>query len=381
MSEAEKVEKKKGWRWGVNRWILLIVIIFGCKITSAFPPARPAIFLPAEAVVGTVEEPLFNIGSSPIYLTNTLIATAIADVILLLIVFLAVRPAVKKGYQHVAKGVAGFIEAFSEILYNLTESSAGKWTKFIFPWFAAITLMVLTMNWMELFPGVDSIGVFEVDHFVDGQVSVPEGELTLEEEEALHIAEHEAEEHYYELCNVEPLVLFGNAVSIGGKEVVNVWVNDEHEEGVAECAHAIVPFVRAVATDLNFTVALALVSVVMIQFVGVKALGIGYFEKFIYVRTIFTKPFFGLIDFFVGIFEIVSELSKIISFSFRLFGNVFAGAVLLFVIGTLIPVVAQAGVLMMEFGVGLIQAIVFGMLTMIFMSQATQSHHGDGDDH
>ncbi len=235
--------------------------------------------------------------------------------------------------------------------------------------------MILTMNWMELIPGVDSIGIFEVGHFVHSQVSVPEGDLTHEQEVALHEAELEAEEHYYEICNVEPFF------NIGDIEVVNVWVNNEHEEGTAESAHAIVPFVRAVATDLNFTVALALVSVVMIQYVGVKAIGIGYFEKFIYVRTIFTKPFFGLIDFFVGLFEIVSELSKIISFSFRLFGNVFAGAVLLFVIGTLIPVVAQAGVLMMEFGVGLIQAIVFGMLTMIFMSQATQSHHGDGDDH
>jgi F-type H+-transporting ATPase subunit a len=77
------------------------------------------------------------------------------------------------------------------------------------------------------------------------------------------------------------------------------------------------------------------------------------------------------------LFEVVSEFSKIISFSFRLFGNVFAGAVLLFVLGTLIPVLAQSLVLIMEFGVGLIQAIVFGMLTMVFMAQATQAHHGD----
>jgi F-type H+-transporting ATPase subunit a len=349
VSEPEKTEKKKGWRWGVNRWILLLVIIFGCRITSMYPPARPAIFLPAEAVIGDAQHPLFYIGETPFYITNTLIATVITDIILLLVVFFAARPALKKGFKHVSKGVAGFIEAFSEILYNLTETTAGKWTKTIFPWFAAITTMVLLMNWMELIPGVDSIGVFSEHHA------------------------HEIE-HFEEICNTIDW-------QVGNLEVVGLYVNSEYEEGVGECAHAIIPYVRATATDLNFTVGLALVAVFAIQVMGVQSLGISYFEKFIYVRTLFSKPFFGLIDFAVGLFEIISEVSKIISFSFRLFGNIFAGAVLLFVLGTLIPVVAQAGVLILEFAVGLIQAIVFGMLTMIFMSQATYSHHGDGEDH
>ncbi|NJN43521.1 MAG: F0F1 ATP synthase subunit A [Anaerolineae bacterium] len=79
--------------------------------------------------------------------------------------------------------------------------------------------------------------------------------------------------------------------------------------------------------------------------------------------------------------EVVSEISKVLSFSFRLFGNLFAGAVLLFVIGSLVPVFVQSVFLMLEFFVGLIQAIVFGLLTMTFMAQATQSHHGDEDHH
>ena len=128
---------------------------------------------------------------------------------------------------------------------------------------------------------------------------------------------------------------------------------------------------------MNFTIALAIVSLVMTQVIGVRALGVSYFTKFINVKTIFTRPIFGLIDFLVGIFETVSEFSKIISFSFRLFGNIFAGSVLLFVIGWLIPWVGQTPVLMLEFFVGLIQAIVFGMLTMVFMSQATHAHGGD----
>lgn len=349
MSETHAAEKKTGWRWGVSRWILLAVVIIGFWLTGMYPPTRPAIFLPAEAVFGTDYAPLGTFLGYPFYITNTFIATIIADVFLLLVLVFAIRPALNKGIDHVAKGVAGFFEAFLEIIYNLTQATAGKWTRTIFPWFAGITLLVLVMNWMELFPGVDSIGTFS-DHHA-----------------------HEIH-HFDEICQT-------SSFYIGSLEVVNVWADPAHPESVAECSHAIIPWVRATATDLNFTVALALISVVMIQVIGVKALGISYFEKFFYVRTLFTKPFFGLIDFAVGLFEIVSELSKIISFSFRLFGNIFAGMVLLLVLGTLIPVGAMAGVMMLEFAVGLIQAIVFGMLTMVFMSQATHSHHGGGEEH
>jgi F-type H+-transporting ATPase subunit a len=83
---------------------------------------------------------------------------------------------------------------------------------------------------------------------------------------------------------------------------------------------------------------------------------------------------FGIIDFAVGFLELISEFAKIISFSFRLFGNMFAGLVLLILIGSLLPVFAQSAILLFEFFIGLIQALVFGMLTMVFMVQATQGH-------
>ena len=168
MSETENVEKKKGWRWGVNRWLVLAVIIFGVWITGMFPPARPAIFLPAEAVFGSEAHPLFTIPfiNAPFYITNTLIATLIADIFLLLVVFFAVAPSYRKGKLEVPKGIAGIFEALSEVFYSLTETTAGKWTTKIFPWFAAISMLVLTMNWMELIPSVDAWGVYEPHHVV-----------------------------------------------------------------------------------------------------------------------------------------------------------------------------------------------------------------------
>lgn len=375
MSDTHQEEKKSGWRWGVNRWLLLAVFIAGIIYTGKYLPARPAIFLEAEPLWGNKLEPLFTMPfvNAPIYLTNTLVATLLADLILILMLVFALRPAIKKGYTHVAGGLAGAVEALLGGLYSLTEAAgAGKYSRKIFPWFATITMLVLVMNWMELIPGVDAIGIYHdpnaAAHVVDA--GDHEEEVDAHAEEAVIVEEHLA---FDVMCD-------SKTYDIAGMSIVSFWVNPEHKAvGEAECAHYIIPFVRAVATDLNFTVALALISVVMIQVVGVQALGLHYFEKFINVRTIFSKPAFGLIDFAVGLFEIVSELSKIISFSFRLFGNIFAGAVLLFVLGTLIPVGAQAAVLALEFMVGFIQALVFGMLTMIFMAQATHSHFDDGD--
>jgi F-type H+-transporting ATPase subunit a len=316
------METNRRWRFGVNRWFVLLFIILNVIAVSAFPPLRPHIQLPAEPVSG----PFFSVSGQPFYLTNTLIATIVADILLLLIGF-GVWRAARSG-DLVPKGISGAVEAFIEVLYNLTESTAGKWAKTIFPYFATITLLVLVLNWMELIPGVDSIGWFDEHH-------IP----------------------HPEECTFTTTI-FG-ATAVGGD---------------SECAAGVVPFLRATATDLNFTLALALIAVVMTQVVGVRAQGIGYFTKFINTKTFFTKPIFGVIDFGVGILEMVSEFSKILSFAFRLFGNIFAGAVLLFVIGTLVPVFAQTPFLMLEFFVGAIQAVVFGLLTMTFMAQATQSH-------
>lgn len=130
----------------------------------------------------------------------------------------------------------------------------------------------------------------------------------------------------------------------------------------------IVPFIRATSADLNFTLALALVSVATVQITGIAAIG---FWKYI-------GKFFNLsnpLHFFVGILELVSEVAKLISFSFRLFGNIFAGEVLLTVMYFLVPYIIPLPFLALEVFVGLIQAIVFAMLTLVFLKMATEEAH------
>ncbi len=127
------------------------------------------------------------------------------------------------------------------------------------------------------------------------------------------------------------------------------------------------PIFRSANADLNTTFALALISVLTIQFFGIKTLGLTYFKRFLNLKS----PIY----FFVGILDIVSEFSKIISFAFRLFGNIFAGEVLLAVIAFLMPVIAPIPFLGLEVFVGFIQALVFSMLTAAFLSAATASGH------
>ena len=136
----------------------------------------------------------------------------------------------------------------------------------------------------------------------------------------------------------------------------------------------ITPYVRAAATDLNFTLALALISVFMTQVFGIAAQKMGHVTKFLNFRALVTKPVWGAMDFAVGILELISEFAKILSFTFRLFGNIFAGQLLLFILGSLISFIIPTGLYLFEIFVGLIQAYVFAMLTLVFMSQATQAH-------
>ena len=322
---VEMTPKKKWWRWGVNRWIVLALIILGFIGAKYISPVRPFVQLPAEH---WMEHPLFTLPViGDFYFTNTLFALLIVDVLVILLAFFFNR-AVKKG-ALVLKGIPGALEALLEALYNMTESTAGKWAWTIFPWFASITILVLVANWMELIPGVDSIGMIE---------KVQAGGFGIQ-----HLGSFFT-------------TLVNPAVTEGGYQLV--------------------PFVRVVSTDLNFTVALAIIAVIAVQVMGIRAQGIKYFTKFWNVKTFFSKPIFGVIDWGVGLLELVSEFSKVLSFAFRLFGNIFAGSVLLFVMGSLLGSIAifPSAFYMLEFLVGAIQAIVFGLLTMTFMAQATQGH-------
>jgi len=140
-----------------------------------------------------------------------------------------------------------------------------------------------------------------------------------------------------------------------------------------------VPLLRPANTDLNTTLALALFSVVATQVYGVVERGfLPYFNRFIRVGGIVDalkgrqsrNPLMLIIDLFIGFLEILDELTKLLSFSFRLFGNIFAGEVLLIVISMLLPYFAPLPFLALELFVGYIQALIFATLSLVFVRHA-----------
>ncbi|MCK4891826.1 MAG: F0F1 ATP synthase subunit A, partial [Candidatus Pacebacteria bacterium] len=231
--------------------------------------------------------------------TNTLIASLLTTVVLVVIVYFATRKV-----NEIPKGLQNLFEMIIESLFKMIDDVTGdrKQTYQFFPLVATIFIFIIVSNWLGLFPGFGSIGFYETIKGVHG------------EEHAVFVS-----------------------------------------------------FFRSANSDLNTTLALAMISVMAAQIFGILALGVfKYGKKFIN----FSSP----ITFFVGILELIGELAKMISFSFRLFGNVFAGEVLLVVIMTLAPFVAPLPFFGLELFVGFIQALVFAMLTLVFLKVAVTAH-------
>lgn len=169
-----------------------------------------------------------------------------------------------------------------------------------------------------------------------------------------------------------------------GTGSVGFWHGDE-----------LIPLLRPANTDLNLTLAMAISAVVLSHFVGIMTIGFfKYANKFIKLGDIWQavksgKPMNIMvagIEFFVGLLEIISEVAKMVSLSLRLFGNIFAGEVLLTVIASLIAGYGAFFIplpfMILELLVGVIQAMVFSILTLVYLTIATTEVHGhDSEKH
>jgi F-type H+-transporting ATPase subunit a len=222
----------------------------------------------------------------------------------------------------VPSGWQNAFEYLVEGLLGLVESVSGKKKgRMFFPFVASFFAFILIANLLDVIPGIDTIG-----------------QIT---SQASHAG-----------------LLFGS---------------DSNE---------IIPWLRPPTTDLNLTIAMAVISVVATQFFGFAILGPKrQLSKYFNFAALKRGPM-GLVDFVVGLLEIISESGRLVSFSFRLFGNIFAGGVLLAVFAFLVPVVPDILFIPFEIFVGAIQAFVFGFLTLVFMEVGTISHdHAESSTH
>ena len=129
-----------------------------------------------------------------------------------------------------------------------------------------------------------------------------------------------------------------------------------------------IPLFRSVNTDLNVTLALAIISFLAIELTGILVIGfLKYAGKFVNFKS--------MLGFLIGIIELFSELARLISFSFRLFGNIFAGEVLILVIMFFVPVVLPVPLMLFELFIGFMQAAIFSLLTLFFVKIAVTEPH------
>ena len=129
---------------------------------------------------------------------------------------------------------------------------------------------------------------------------------------------------------------------------------------------------RPAGTDLNMPLALALISFVFVEFWGFRSHGFGYLNKFFAIGALIRKgPIQGGIEIGVGLLELLSEGVRVVAFTFRLFGNLTAGEILVVMITFLFPLVFTNLVYGLELLVGLIQSVIFAGLTLVFISVAT----------
>ncbi len=303
-----------------------------------------------ELHISLAAEALFHLG--PIAVTNSMLVMFLVMAAILLVGSWLARKAQRDPHPGRAVGLA---EMLVEFLLNLVESTAGKRIgRRIFPLIAGIFIFVLFANFTGLLPGVGTIYIKE-----DAEEVVAGEEATLETTE-----EHSEEEQ-----------VAGEAVATGEHAAEE----DPADEHAAEEEHhpVNVPLLRPPTADLNMTLAMSVLTFTVVQIAGVSAHGVRG-----RIKHMANPPFLFPI-------EVISELSRIISLSARLFGNVFAGEVLLGVMYAIaasikiavIPVLAPVVFLGLETLFGTIQALVFALLTLIYVFLAAAGHDDHDEQH
>ncbi|GIW12906.1 MAG: hypothetical protein KatS3mg062_0345 [Tepidiforma sp.] len=411
--------------------IVIAVIALAVILSGFFLAAgpEPHIVLPGEV--------LWEVG--PLAITSTLMAAWLTMVVLIVGTFLMTR-----SIQLIPSGAQNFIESIIEFLYNQIEEIAGETNaRRFFPVVATFFLFILVGNWIGLTPIFKSIGItkdYGHEIFHEMQVKAEAGKAfdedkhflawKMEDAGGIGLVRTGAETFKFEIhagedpsdavdryiialaeffTDFEPHADAAHGEGHAAPEDVAaafealqadpdapkfIAAEAHGEEGDAHAgvtSHAlgttfsaldfpgqkvalVYPFFRPAFSDLNNTLALAIFAFLVIEFWGFQSLGFGYLGKF------FISPFKNPILTFVGILELVSEFIRIISFAFRLFGNIFAGGVLLLILTFLAPFLVPLGIYGLELFVGLIQAIVFALLVLVFAVGAVE-HHGDDHEH
>jgi F-type H+-transporting ATPase subunit a len=319
----------------------------------------PAISVPGEMI----GQPWFTIGGAKVGLYNSLFTTFIIDAVIVVLVFLGRRGLSRTGLGEKPRNWFGNAwEAYVELLYkNYIVPSLGARARTVLPIAVTIFTFIMIAGFFALVPGHESFGVVEPSSQA-GTCAIRVGGVIL-------ITGEPVKTNVQQDCPYSP---------VAGSEHAAAAVTDvQTTEAGADGSQGVflLPFLRRPTSDLSTALALALIAFLFIEIQGVRANGIRYFGNFFRFNTLrhAGSGMTGLINYIqfgVGFLELLSEFIRIISFSFRLFGNMFAGSILVFVMAFIVPFVLPTMFLGLEFAVAIIQAFVFMMLIVVFTSLA-----------
>lgn len=278
--------------------------------------------------------------------TNTLLCTWIAILALVVFFFVGTRRR-----DMIPRGAQNFVEWTVETLRRMVEGVSGqKKGRVFFPLIATLFLFIFVGNLEDIFPGIDTIGWIKQSDIAA----------------TAHAGNCAPVLGIFPSCHpVAGFLLFGNLT--------------QH----------IAPWFRPSTTDLNLNISMAILVVIFCQIAGFYTQGFfGHVSHYINVKPMFKAIihfkgmdiFQGFVEFFVGILEIVDELARIISLSFRLFGNIFAGTAVLAIFAFVLPFAADIIFIPFELFVAFVQALVFSLLALIYLELATQSHQHEEEE-
>ena len=337
------------------------VVTIGLTIFVLKPP-QPIIEIKGEPLIHVAD---FGNEMLNFNITNTLLTAWIATALLIVISLVAVRRR-----KLVPTGFYNAFEAVIELLYDFVTGIAGeKNGRRFFPLVATLLIYIAFANWLSLTPIFNTFGVFEPVHAEEEKFH--ESAVVFKDSGGIHLINPGAGFVEFEVADCAS----GEEGDACREHAIETAASEKTGEG--EELGVLIPYLRGINTDLMTPASFALVSVLTIQWWGIRSLGFfGYAGKFIN----FSSP----INFFVGLLESVAEFAKLVSFSFRLFGNMLAGEILLLVMTFLIALCSPLLVIFygLELFVGLIQAFVFAALTLVFAMGAVTSHdeHEHGEE-
>ncbi|MGB2695429.1 MAG: F0F1 ATP synthase subunit A [Dehalococcoidia bacterium] len=345
-----------------------IAVVFFLVIISIAYRAIP------QPIIEIKGETLWEVGPLPI--RNTLLTSWAVVVLLVTLAYFSGR-----NLKWIPSGWQNFIETVVEGIHSLVVNTAGETYGRRFFWVIATFLIYITVsNWFALLPIFNAVGKVEPlgpaeGEFHEHAVVVQSAGISLINfrSKLIDIEVDEA------ACDGMAGEEKAGCVEHARTEAIAT-AREENNVGDDEELAILAPYFRSVNTDLMSPLALAIASAIFVEYWGISTLGVlAYGGKFFNVRRLRRGNLMGILDLFVGVLEFIAEVARLISFTFRLFGNMLAGEILLLVMTFLLPFafVILSGFYGLEIFVGLIQAFVFGMLTLVFGVLAVSEHGGD----